>query len=259
MNEPGSPVPGASDPARTDATVSSRHDRSAFVAIGVAVLAVVVTIATVGVLALRGLPTDGLLDTIDGAPVAAPDAVADAPAPEGDAEVPSDPLPAGDPVLRDLPAGPLFGPAWTDDDDTYTMTFDGWPFAFRTAGDVNCFAGSLDELPDARGWPCRAPGGAERVALVLQKCPTDCSAPLPSDFGPPWLDDPAAALRPDDRTAYTENSSDERGRYAVDLVRFVAGTPGGAPEYRLGVYAYAPADDADRIRRTLTDIVTQTG
>jgi hypothetical protein len=40
----------------------------------------------------------------------------------------------GKPVLREVAALRVVGPAYRAGDDVYTMAFAGWPFAFRLAG-----------------------------------------------------------------------------------------------------------------------------
>ncbi|EOM77418.1 hypothetical protein Rrhod_1224 [Rhodococcus rhodnii LMG 5362] len=131
--------------------VASKHDRGAFVVIGLAVVLVVAAIVVAAVVVTR---SDFRLGGIDGEATAAE---SESPAlPDDEPFATDDPAP-NEPVLRELPESTLFGGAWTDADDTYTMAFADWPFAFRTEGDVNCFAGSPEALPDASGWTCRSP------------------------------------------------------------------------------------------------------
>ncbi|TXG90628.1 hypothetical protein DW322_10900 [Rhodococcus rhodnii] len=96
-----------------------------------------------------------------------------------------------------------------------------------------------------------------RVDVIVHACPSDCSAPQPADFAPPWLTEPAGAVFPDERTAYTE-TTDAEGQWVVELTRFIASEPGGPLDTQLGIYATSPGDDTDDVRRTLDDILTQT-
>src|SRR5690606_17414231 len=175
----------------------------------------------------------------------------------GPGQAPS-PFP-GEPELRDVEAISVLGPVWEDGEETYTMSFPGWPFAFRTPPGWGCLAGSYDPIPEAPAWFCideSNPDNEQRVNVMLWECPTTCTADEQQAMIEAWLDDPDDAVRPDDLpVAYVEYEENPRGHYAIDLSFF--GGAGGETRWHVGVYAEAPTETRDVVLKILNDILSQ--
>ena len=189
-------------------------------------------------------------------PVARPTAVAPAPV------VPRTTTPEATdkPGLRPVPARKLVGPAYAAGDDTYTMAFTGWPFAFRTPGTWGCVAGRID-LPEAKAWVCineGEPGSGQRLQIMLRPCATPCGAAERARLSTEWFDPGAKARTYDDRTSYVETPKDAKGRYTLDMSHFFPGAAGG-PQWQVGVGAYTPPGRRADIQKTINDVLTQTG
>lgn len=169
---------------------------------------------------------------------------------------------AGTPVLREgLTPVAILGPTWQEGEDTYTMAFKDWPFAFRAPGSWGCLKGSVDNIPDAQAWGCvdeGNPDSGQRFDLMLRKCPAACDAATQEQFNAAWFDDPAAAERVDDRTAYVETAANGEGKFVLDFSRFFAAEPGGEPVWQVGVYLESPQATKDAVLKTLNDVATQT-
>ncbi|MEU4313506.1 hypothetical protein [Nocardia sp. NPDC024068] len=235
----------------------------------IAVLATVVVLVLVGVVGLVVLRSQGSGDDA-AASVAGTSsqtresgrATTSAPAPSSTTTT-TGAAPAGDePALREgLAPVAVLGPAWQAGEDTFTMAFRGWPFAFRAPGSWGCMKGSIDKIPDAEAWGCVDEGNSaagQRVNLVLRKCPATCDAATRSTFDSEWFDEPGQARQFDDRTAYVETASNAEGKYTVDFSRYVAAEPGGEPVWQVGVFVESPPATKDAVLKTLNDIATQT-
>lgn len=226
--------------------------------IGVAVGAVVLLLLAVGAVSAFVWPGFLAEDTDDQA-AAPPSAPASAP------PVPSAPsgpeLPDRTPTLRDVAPLSVIGPTWKPGDDTYTMEFRGFPFAFRVAADWECVRGSHARFPEAVAWTCvdsAAPAPGFRVDMILRPCTGGCGAAQRKSLTETWLDEPEKAKTFDERTSYVETRTNEEGRYQVDFSRFVADSPGGPLAWQVGVFVESPQRTKDVVLKTLNDIVTQT-
>ncbi|WP_157224125.1 hypothetical protein [Nocardia paucivorans] len=175
---------------------------------------------------------------------------------------PTSALSGDEPQLRTVPSVVVLGPIWGDGEDTYTMAFKGWPFAFRTARSWGCLKGSIDAIPDAQAWRCvdeSNRNAGQRVDIILRKCPTTCDADTQRRYNADWLKENAdRATRFDDRTVYVVEQSNERGRYSVDLSRYFADPSGGELVWQVGVYAESPPATKEVVLKAVNDIVTQT-
>ena len=199
-------------------------------------------------------------------PVALPTAVRPQPVPPrttgpGSDPAPTEALPAGQPTLRPVPARRLVGPAYAAGDDTYTMAFRGWPFAFRTPGSWGCMAGRID-LPRAKAWVCvdeGHPGTGQRLQIMLRPCPAPCGAAERDRLSTEWFDPGARARTYDARTSYVETPRDAKGRYTLDMSHFFPDAGGGAPAWQVGVGAYTPSAARADLQRIFNDVLTQSG
>lgn len=228
----------------------------------IAVLVVVVVLAlagVVGLVVLRGSDSGGDIVAADTTTAATATSRS---ATHTTAAAPTSAAAEGEPQLRTVPPVAVLGPTWLDSDKTYTMAFKGWPFAFRTAGSWGCMKGSIEGIPDAQAWRCVDESDSsadQRVDIILRKCATTCDSDTQRRYDADWLKDKAGqATRFDDRTAYVEERSNERGRYSVDLSRYFADPSGGELVWQVGVYAESPPATKDVVLKALNDIVTQT-
>ncbi|MEU1982643.1 hypothetical protein [Nocardia sp. NPDC019395] len=175
----------------------------------------------------------------------------------------SAPAPApGTPALKEgLKPVALIGPTFQDGEDTYTMAFKDWPFAFRTPGSWGCMAGSVEKFPDAKAWGCVDEGNSsagQRVNLIMRKCPATCDPATRVQFNDAWFDKPGSATQFDPDTSYVETPTSDKGKYTIDLSRYIAVEPGGEPSWQLGVFVESPSATKDAVLKTLNDILTQT-
>ena len=163
-------------------------------------------------------------------------------------------------ALRDVPPVSVVGPTWDDWDDTYTMDFDGWPFAFRVGGTWGSLGGTVSRFPDdpARGCVDERGGAGQRVNLVLQECPDGCTAELRAGRDAEWFDDPGRVVVVDEYTSYLETPVNEDGKYTVELSRYFGDGAGGSPTWRVLVYVESPPDTRAVVQAALNDVVTQT-
>lgn len=168
----------------------------------------------------------------------------------------------GTPALREgLSPVVLLGPTFQDGEDTYTMAFKDWPFAFRTPGSWGCMKGTIDSIPDANAWGCVDEGDSkagQRVNLMVRKCPTTCDAATRTTFDEAWFDKADAAKEFDPNTRYVETPANEDGKYTIDLSRYFAAEPGGEPVWQVGVFVESPTATKDAVLKTLNDVLTQT-
>ena len=169
--------------------------------------------------------------------------------------------PSGKPTLRSAPARTLVGPAHAAADDTYTMAFTGWPFAFRTPGSWGCMAGRTD-LPQARAWVCideGNPGSGQRLQIMLRPCPAPCGQAERKRLSTDWFDPGAKARVHDERTSYVETPRDAKGRYTLDMSHFFPDSTGSAPAWQVGVGAYTPPAARADVQKIINDVLTQSG
>jgi hypothetical protein len=173
---------------------------------------------------------------------------------------------AGDPAtsaLRDVEPVSVIGPVWEPGDDTYTMAFPGWPFAFRTPSTWQCVMGVFEPIPEALAWQCvdtDQAGDGQRVNVMLWECPTTCTDAEQEDMIEAWLDEPDLAVPAGtDRTVYVETQRNARDRYSVDLSHFAPdpADANGPLRWHVGVYIESPFETRDATLKILNDIITQ--
>lgn len=171
---------------------------------------------------------------------------------------PTGAVPSGKPTLRAVPARKLVGPAYTAGDDTYTMGFTGWPFAFRTPGSWGCVAGRVD--PPAKGWVCineGNPGSGQRLQILLRPCPAPCGKAERTRLSTEWFDAGAKAKTYDEDTSFVETAKDAKGRYTLDMSHFFEDAD-GSKTWQVGAGAYSPPASKGDIQKTINDVLTQT-
>ncbi|MFD0823744.1 hypothetical protein ACFQ0D_36710, partial [Micromonospora zhanjiangensis] len=168
------------------------------------------------------------------------------------------------PKLRQVAARSVVGPTYAAGDDTYTMAFNGWPFAFRAGGTWGCMAGKVpDKLAGAKVWVCideQNPTSRQKANVLLRPCPTTCTPAERKALEGAWFDQPAKA-KPvlDDRTVMVETARDADGFYTVDLSHYSPATAGGPLKWQVGVFVKSPPETRGVVQKLLNDVVTQAG
>ena len=105
--------------------------------VGMVVLAVLLGSAAVLVLVLRDGGAGQVAAPVSPSPAPVTAAPSAPPSPSGPAGTGTpDPDSSDKPLLRQVNPVTVLGPSFATGDDTYTMAFRGWPFAFRTPGFV---------------------------------------------------------------------------------------------------------------------------
>lgn len=246
-----------------DGSIGPAPQKFRGVAASLALIAVplVLLLCVCGGLAVTTLMDSGTDDT-----VTLPQPVDPLPTTLDPLPTPVDPLPtgfvpdrpgAGKPTLREAPARSLVGPTFSAGEDTYTMDFTGWPFAFRTPGSWGCVAGKVP-LPDAKAWVCideGDPGNGQRLQVMLRPC-EPCGAADQKKLTTAWFDKGAKGRVHDARTSYVETPRDAKGRYTLDMSHFF---PADAPKWQVGVGAFSPPAAKADIQKIFNDVLTQTG
>jgi hypothetical protein len=222
---------------------------------GAAVLVVLLgAAAAIGVIALRDDPDPPVTLPTTSPPAPPPPTATDSPGPEPTEE------PAGEPELREVELVSVVGPNFAPGDDTFTMAFRGWPFAFRAPGDWNCFRGDPVPLyPGAEIWSCvGAADSGQRAIVMLWECDSECDEDEQQDKIETWLDEPDQAVQWDDSpTHYVETEDDGEGNYTVDLGHFF-GTEADGLRWMTGIFIESPADTREDVQKLLNDIISQT-
>ncbi|HEY8472768.1 MAG TPA: hypothetical protein VIL37_09060 [Natronosporangium sp.] len=166
-----------------------------------------------------------------------------------------------EPELRNVELVSVVGPNWEPGEETWTMAFRGWPFAFRAPGTWDCIRGDPVALfPGAELWGCQDLRSSEpqRATVMLWECDGACDEAEQQEKLDTWLDQPDDAVQwQDSPTYYVETEENEDGLYSVDLGHFTAV---GADELRwmVGVYIQSPPDTREDVQKMLNDIISQT-
>ena len=167
----------------------------------------------------------------------------------------------GKPTLGPGRGTQLVGPVFTDMDKTFTMQFEGWPFAFRVPEDFGCMAGTSSVLPsDAKLWVCvneHDTTAHQKINIMLRRCPTTCTTLERTTMNALWLDRVAAAKRFGTRTYYVETPENDNGLYTVDLSHFFGS--GGVLRWQVGVFVSSPPETRGTVQKVLNDILSQAG
>jgi hypothetical protein len=166
------------------------------------------------------------------------------------------------PSLRSVPARSVVGPTFRPDEETYTMAFGGWPFAFRTPKTWGCLKGNISSIPDANAWVCideQHPEKKQKANVMFRACPTTCTPAERRTMNNAWFDEPAKARRGgDDRTSFVETLRNSEGFYTVDFSRFFGPQPGQPLKWQVGVFVKSPPETAGDVQKILNDIYSQT-
>lgn len=169
------------------------------------------------------------------------------------------PEPTGQPALReDAEPVSLVGPTFAPDEDTYTMAFDGWPFAFRAPKDWTCANGETSPRIEGDIKACFSL--AVEGGVVLWECRADCDEAEQQEKLDVWFADepnqpvPWGELPP---TRYVETEATDAGPYAMNLVRFF-GTGVGELRWMVGLTFESQPDGVEGMQKVVNDVLSQT-
>lgn len=194
-------------------------------------------------------PAPSASDGTDPAPAAGPGAAA------------SEQPPPGKPALRSAQQVVVTGPVFARGESTYTMAFEGWPFAFRVPGTWECFGGKIN-LPGAKAWQCIDPehlANRQRLNIMLRPCPTTCTAAEQKTMSTAWFDPGHRPVVRDATTTYIQIPVNDKGKYSLDTSHFFAGPQGGPLRWQVGAYVDSvPGGKAD-VEKIINEIRTQSG
>lgn len=174
------------------------------------------------------------------------------------------PLPtpaAARPTLRDVPLVTVVGPGFDSDDDTYTMAFPGYPFAFRVPASWGCIRATVDGMPDENAWACadeQDPDSGQRLELLIRPCPAGCGPAQQDQLDRAWFDDPEQAVAFDATTRVVEVEEDDEGLYTASMSHYFAEQPGGPPVWQVAAHVESPPDTRGDVQKILSDIRSQT-
>jgi hypothetical protein len=176
---------------------------------------------------------------------------------------PSSPPPAsGRQALRVVPTVIVVGPAFAAGDKTFTMSFDGWPFAFRVPGTWGCMRGTV-ALSNAMAWVCvdeAHPSAQQRLNIMVRPCPTTCTPAEQKSMSTAWFD--AAGRRPvvrDATTSYLQTPSDPTGKYTLDMSHFFVGPAGGPLHWQVGAFVESPPATKGTVQKIINEVRSQSG
>lgn len=216
-------------------------------------VALLLMIGLVTVLAMRGSEEPAATPPPSPSPPQLPPPSVGTPTPE--------PPPQGPrPRLDDVAPVTVLGPSFAPDDETYTMDFRGWPFAFRTPGTWGCLQARAP-IPEAEGWACideGNPEGDQRATVMIRPCPTSCTAAEQGEMNQAWFDEPELAVPSDPTTSYVETRRTDSGTYSVDASHFFAEESGEPLSWQVGVYVESPFETRDEVLKILNDVRSQT-
>lgn len=165
------------------------------------------------------------------------------------------------PTLRDVPLVAVVGPGFDSNDDTYTMAFPGYPFAFRVSGSWGCIRATMDGIPDANAWACideQNPDSGQRLELLIRPCPAGCGPAQQDQLDRAWFDDPEEAMTFDATTRLVEVEENDEGRYTASMTHEFAVAPGGPLVWQVAAHVESPPETREDVQKILTDIRSQT-
>jgi hypothetical protein len=195
----------------------------------------------------------GVDRTLAGPTTTAPDTAAPSPITSTDSTKPS---------LRQVPERSVVGPTFGPTEETFTMAFEGWPFAFRTPKSWGCMKGNISNIPDAKAWVCideQHPEKKQKANVMFRVCPTTCTPAERDTMNKAWFDEPAKARQGgDDRTFLVETQRNTDGFYTVDFSRFFGPQPGQPLKWQVGVFVKSPPESAGDVQKILNDVFSQT-
>ncbi|WIM99512.1 hypothetical protein ACTOB_003169 [Actinoplanes oblitus] len=163
------------------------------------------------------------------------------------------------PELRpDAPRREVTGATFGAGDETVTMAFRGWPFAFRAPDTWSCRPARTD-LPDGQAWLCadERGGGGERAGIVLRACPATCAAADKARLVTDWLGNAPGVRKAGGNTRFRQRTTNPGGKYELKLSHFFT-DPASGRKFQVGVAAEAPTAKKSAAQRVVNEILSQT-
>lgn len=236
-----------------DASAGRRPARRGALVVGLAVVVVSVLLLLV-VWAAFSLSGPGLRRSETGSGQAAEPTVP-APLPSSPRRTP--PRQKG----KDGPPGPVAGPTFGKDEDTYRMKPEGLPFVFDAPGTWGCMVS--DEAPFVSRWVCADDddlGGAGGLVAV-QECPKPCRNDERAALREELALESGDWRRTDATTMYAEveGTDDEGGRILRVAMSHVFGDGGRRPDSGVAVVLTGPPDQKRTMQKLVNEIRTRSG
>ncbi|MEV0900414.1 hypothetical protein [Actinoplanes sp. NPDC049802] len=169
---------------------------------------------------------------------------------------------AGEPTLRaGAPARKVTGATFAAGDETYTMSFRGWPFAFRTPSSWGCLGAKVD-LAGAKAYVCvdeGNPGSGKRVVVMVRPCAAPCGQARMAQLDEELFTAATEPRRVDATTRFGQIKENSEGRYVLVLSHFFADGGGtGTPRWQVGVAGTAPPKARADVQKVVNEILSQT-
>ncbi|GAA4604074.1 hypothetical protein BJY16_004854 [Actinoplanes octamycinicus] len=163
------------------------------------------------------------------------------------------------PELRpDAETRTVVGATFGAGDQTFTMAFGGWPFAFRAPDTWGCRAARTD-LPEAQAWLCvdeRDRTGGERTGVVLRACPGTCAAADKARLVTQWLGDAPGIRKAGGNTRFRQLATNLNGKYELKLSHFFT-DPASGRKFQVGVQAEALTAKKAVVQKVVNEILSQ--
>ncbi|MFV0524956.1 MAG: hypothetical protein ACK5RL_10680 [Acidimicrobiales bacterium] len=155
----------------------------------------------------------------------------------------------------------LLGPTYGPNDATFTMAFDGWPFAFRAPDNWDCIGGDTG-IPEAVAWVCvgdlLSGNVTQRATVFLRPCPNGCGEAEQATLSQQWFASEATPSRGEGATSYLEYDPDAEGLYALDVSHFYPDPTRSDVIWQVGVYVQSPSETKDDVLKIVNDVLSQT-
>jgi hypothetical protein len=248
---PPPPLPSAAVLAAPP-PAASRRGQGPWALGAVCAVLLVGLMAVATIVAVRVLRDDEPVGSPTGVPVPPTDST-------GSPDPTVSPGTGGQPSLRDVEPVSLVGPTFAPQEDTYTMAFNGWPFAFRAPNDWSC-ANGVTSSSRIEGEVKSCFSLAVEGGVVLWECRADCDEAEQEEKLDIWFaDEPGEPVPWGDGppTHYVETEENDEGRYAINLARFF-GTGSDELRWLVGVTFESTPEGVEGMQKVVNDILSQT-
>ncbi len=165
-----------------------------------------------------------------------------------------------EPVLKAMRPVRVVGPVFSAGESTFTMSYMGWPFAWRVPGTWGCMGGTVS-LPHAKGFVCVDESNSnahQRLHIMFRPCPRVCTVARQRGMAAEWFETPGR--RPvvtDATTSYLETMHNANGKYALSLSHFFPAVHGGPPYWQVGAYVDSPPATRSTVQKIINEVRTQ--
>lgn len=153
------------------------------------------------------------------------------------------------------------GPHFAPGEPVFTMAFPGWPFAYRVPSTFGCIKGTVEGLPDAKGYACIDEthlNAKHKINIMFRPCPTICTRSEQQSMTKAWFNPGQRPIAFDASTTYVETASNDKGRYELDMSHFFGEKPGGPLQWQVGIYIESPPATKATLQKVINDVRSQT-